>query len=188
MELSRTYFPAAASAISFNFCLSGSVFLMLSKCAAAIPAWNESRSTFLPFISTNITPFLVLVARTGIEPVVSALRGRRVKPITLPGHFGHSIALQRLWAILRKITPGSRNARLPQYANHRQDVRFRFFDSLHRVFPLTVGIPARYPSAGRRVPCWRRVAPKGCVLSHFEEIHVERTAQFSCPFLCRDVA
>ena len=27
-----------------------------------------------------------LVARTGIEPVVSALRGRRVKPITLPGH------------------------------------------------------------------------------------------------------
>ena len=29
---------------------------------------------------------LNLVARTGIEPVVSALRGRRVKPITLPGH------------------------------------------------------------------------------------------------------
>ena len=27
-----------------------------------------------------------LVARTGIEPVVSALRGQRVKPITLPGH------------------------------------------------------------------------------------------------------
>src|SRR5258707_8243352 len=82
---------------------------MLSKCAAAIPAWNESRSTFLPFISTNITPFLVLVARTGIEPVVSALRGRRVKPITLPGHFGHSIALQCLWAISRKIMPGFRN-------------------------------------------------------------------------------
>src|SRR6267143_604950 len=100
----------------------------------------------------------ILVARTGIEPVVSALRGRRVKPITLPGHFGHSIALQRLWAILRKITPGFRNARLPQYANHRQDVRFSFFDSLHRVFRLTVGIPARYPSAGRRVPCWRGVA------------------------------
>jgi hypothetical protein len=32
-----------------------------------------------------------LVARTGIEPVVSALRGRRVKPITLPGHNGQSI-------------------------------------------------------------------------------------------------
>ena len=32
-----------------------------------------------------------LVARTGIEPVVSALRGRRVKPITLPGHDLQSI-------------------------------------------------------------------------------------------------
>ena len=38
---------------------------------------------------TELTIFLyrgILVARTGIEPVVSALRGRRVKPITLPGH------------------------------------------------------------------------------------------------------
>jgi hypothetical protein len=34
---------------------------------------------------------MILVARTGIEPVVSALRGRRVKPITLPGHIGQSI-------------------------------------------------------------------------------------------------
>ena len=28
-----------------------------------------------------------LVARTGFEPVLSALRGQRVKPFTLPGHF-----------------------------------------------------------------------------------------------------
>jgi hypothetical protein len=39
-----------------------------------------------------LVPFLV--ARTGIEPVVSALRGRRVKPITLPGHSGQSIVKQ----------------------------------------------------------------------------------------------
>jgi hypothetical protein len=37
-------------------------------------------------LSDENLKWLVLVARTGIEPVVSALRGRRVKPITLPGH------------------------------------------------------------------------------------------------------
>ena len=44
-----------------------------------------------PYLRKNQEFLRILVARTGIEPVVSALRGRRVKPITLPGHSGQSI-------------------------------------------------------------------------------------------------
>ena len=56
---------------------------------------------------TRYLKLLFLVARTGIEPVVSALRGRRVKPITLPGHSGQSIVkrtFQQSKSLLRICT------------------------------------------------------------------------------------
>ena len=46
---------------------------------------ESKREDMADFLYGRVPCRLGLVARTGIEPVVSALKGQRVKPITLPG-------------------------------------------------------------------------------------------------------
>jgi hypothetical protein len=58
-----------------------------------------------------------------------------------------------------------------------------FLNPLHQVFGLTGWRAARYPNAGLASPKLPNICPRVCVLFQLEEIHAERTAKFSSPFL-----